>query len=151
MTDDLWTPLTPATPTGARRKPHRHRWSLDGIPMAACASCGKPRDPSTSRRGRNNRKRGTGFELVVARQLGGRKVGPLGHPWDVEVEGYSRVQVKLLDSWPSVHAMLAMLDAIPAGRELRLVVVGDTPGGSRRRRAIVLMDLDEYAAWHGRR
>jgi len=108
------------------------------------------RDEAQSRRGRNNRKRGNGAELDVARAIGGRKVGPLGHPWDVEVPGYARLQVKKLARWPSVAAVLAWLDAIPVADPLRGVVVVQAAGQGKRGRRVVLFDFDEYVRWHGR-
>jgi hypothetical protein len=60
-----------------------------------------------------------------------------------------RAQSKKLASWPSVNAVIAWLDAIPAGPELRAVTLADAPGHGRVRRLIV-MDLTEFAAFHGR-
>ena len=115
-----------------------------------CIRCGHLKDAAASRRGRNNRKRGNSDELEVARILGGRKVGPLGHSWDVEIEGYLRAQCKRLDRWPSVAQILEWLDAIPAGPELRAVTLADTPGPGKRARRVIVFDLAEFAGWHGR-
>lgn len=116
-----------------------------------CGRCHRWRDEAASRRSRNNRKRGTGDELAVANILGGRKVGPLGLPWDVEVAGYLRAQCKQLDRWPSLNAVIAWLDAIPSEPELRAVTLADTPGGGRKTRRLIVLDLDEFARWHGRK
>ena len=107
-------------------------------------------DPVASRRGRNNRSRGNRDELAVARILGGRKVGELLLPWDVEIPGYARIQCKRLDRWPSLAKVIRWLDAIPAGPELRAVTLADTPGPGGRTRRLIVMDLAEYARWHGR-
>ena len=115
-----------------------------------CARCGRLRDHATSRRGRSNRKRGVSDELAVATLLGGRKVGPLGHPWDVEVAGYLRAQCKKLDRWPSLAKVVEWLDAIPAGPELRAVTLADTPGAGRKVRRLIVLDLDEFSRWHGK-
>ena len=111
-----------------------------------CGRCGKMLDAAASRRGRNNRSRGNRAELDIARSVGGRKMGPLGMPWDVEIPGYARFQVKKLARWPSLAACLAWLDTIPAGRELRGVAVVET---GRKPRRLLVVDLDEFAAWHG--
>ena len=117
------------------------------VSAISCLRCGRLKDHAASRRGRSNRKRGVSDELAVARILGGRKVGPLGHPWDVELPGYARIQCKKLSRWPSLNEVVAWLDAIPAGPELRAVTLADAPGHGRVRRLIV-MDLEEYARWH---
>ena len=114
-----------------------------------CRKCRAVRDASVSRRSRNNRKRGVSDELAVANLLGGRKVGPLGLAWDVEVEGYLRAQCKKLAAWPSVNEIVKWLDAIPAGPELRAVTVADAPGNGRKVRRLIVLDLEEYARWHG--
>lgn len=117
-----------------------------------CSRCHRVRDAAASRRGRANRKRGNGDELEVARILGGRKVGQLALPWDVEIPGYLRAQAKKLDRWPSLAKVIEWLDAIPAGPELRAVTLADAPGpGGGKVRRLIVMDLIEFAAWHGRR
>ncbi|MFZ2226173.1 MAG: hypothetical protein WAV64_01925, partial [Candidatus Moraniibacteriota bacterium] len=96
MTDELefTTPAPdPARPERPPRKCRRHDWVVrtgtpdcDVLPPhthASCSRCGRDRDEAGSRRGRNNRKRGTSDEAEVARILGGRKVGPMSWPWDV--------------------------------------------------------------------
>ena len=102
-----------------------------------------------ARRNRNNRKRGTAAELDMAKMLGGRKVGPLGQPWDVEVPGYSRLQVKKLATMPSLNRVATLLDAIPPTPELRGVVVVEASGRGRKARSFVVFYADEYARWHG--
>ena len=50
----------------------------------------------------------------------------------------------------SLAKVIEWLDAIPAGPELRAVTLADTPGSGGRTRRLIVMDLAEYAAWHGR-
>ncbi len=150
---------TPATPTGAAgRRCARHDWAVVSAAQSRyeddrykCRRCGAIRDDTAARRGRNNRKRGGSWEREAAADIGGIRMGQLNLPWDVEVAGYVRVQTKQLDRWPSLTAVLAMLDAIPAGQDLRAVALKDTPGPGRRARKIVVMDWSEYCQWHGRR
>jgi hypothetical protein len=155
---DLPFTLPDPDPTRPERKPakcRRHQWCAylgnDLEAHEVCYRCNTRRDLVLSKRGRNNRKRGTSDELAVARILGGSKVGPLGLPWDVVMDGYLRVQCKRLDKWPSLNAVVAWLDAIPAGPELRAVTLADTPGPGGRTRRLIVLDLEEYARWHGRK
>jgi hypothetical protein len=104
--------------------------------------------PEKSRRGRTARNRGNAFERDVARQLGGRRVGQYGDKVDVDVPGYLRAQCKVGASYP--ERIDAWLRAIPVEAGLlRAVVLGDAPGSSGKRRTLIVLDLAEYAAWHG--
>ena len=149
MTDDLpFAYESPANPGAAKpRVCRRHTWVLDPVAdIMRCWRCPKVRDDAATRRGKNNRKRGNAEELTVARKLGGRKMGPLGLPWDVEIPDYMRLQVKKLASWPSLAAVVALIDAIPAGRDMRGVALIQPGRGGRR---LLVLDLDEFARWHG--
>ena len=149
MTDDLpFSYESPANPGAAKpRVCRRHEWVIDPVAdTIRCCRCPKVRDDVATRRGKNNRKRGNAEELTVARKLGGRKMGPLGLPWDVEIPDYMRLQVKKLASWPSLAAVVALIDAIPAGRDMRGVALIQPGRGGRR---LLVLDLDEFARWHG--
>jgi hypothetical protein len=105
--------------------------------------------PERSRRGRTARNRGNAFERDVARQLGGRRVGQYGDKVDVDVPGYLRAQCKVGSSYP--ERIDGWLRAIPVEAGLlRAVVLGDAPGSGGKRRTLIVMDLAEYAAWHGK-
>jgi len=147
MLDDAWAPEPGPDLVPTPRKCRRHRWQASGA-NDFCVLCGTVRDAGRSRRNRNNGKRGRADEAVVAKIIGGRKVGPLGLPWDVEIEGYLRAQCKHLDKWPSIATIVTWLDAIPVGKELRAVTLADTPGAGHRTRRLIVMDLDEWAGWH---
>ena len=153
MTDDLPFTLPDPDPTRPERQPakcRRHRWVRTYFDDAEhCDRCGHWADAGKQKRGKNARKRGVSDELAVARLLGGSKVGPLGLPWDVVVDGYLRAQCKKVSRWPSIAEVIAWLDAIPAGPELRAVTLADAPGHGKVRRLIVL-DLEEFAAMHGK-
>lgn len=130
-----------------------HRWvnyHNDGRDWTACNRCGTVKDPATATRNRNNGRRGRSDELTVARMLGGRKVGQLNLPWDVEIPGYARIQCKRLDRWPSIGKVVEWLDAIPVGEEMRGVTLADTPGPGGRTRRLIVFDLSEFAERHGR-
>lgn len=142
-------PRPGAAPARKCRRHDNQTWIPDTDEWE-CQRCGH-RTPTTRRRkGRANRARGTRDELAVARILGGRKVGELGLPHDVEVPGYMRAQCKKLDRWPSLARVLEWLDAMGAGPELRAVTLADTPGPGGRTRRLVVMDLEDFARWHGR-
>lgn len=148
----------PTRPTREPRKCRRHDWTLNhtfygnetDIDIHRCTRCGEVRDETTVKRNRNNKKRGTSDEAKVAAILGGRKVGPMGWPWDVEVGSWMRAQCKQLDRWPSLNQVVAWLDAIPAGDYMRAVTLADTPGAGRKTRRLIVIDLDEFVLHHGR-
>jgi hypothetical protein len=153
LDDMLVSQAGPATPGMAARK-CRHQWGIvnertpdgDVVYVDECVRCGKPHSLSAARRGRNSRKRGGAAELDVARTLGASKVGPLGHPWDVERPGWCRLQVKKLARYPSLTQVTEWIDAIPAGREMRGVALIQPGRGGRR---LIVLDLDEFAEHHG--
>jgi hypothetical protein len=145
-------PPDPARPEREPRKCRRHEWTWAGLlpeDGEVCRFCGRLRDVAVSRRSRNNRARGGRAELDVARTIGGEKVGPLGHPWDVTLPGYMRLQVKKLARWPSLAAVIGWMAAIPAGNEMRAVAVVEAAGPGRKPRRLLVLDLDEFARWHG--
>lgn len=101
-----------------------------------------------SRRGLNARLRGNSFEREVARKLGGQRVGQYGTKVDVHVPGWLRVQTKNGGAYP--ERLDAWLRQLPAGPELRALVLGDAPGSGGRRRTLIVFDLDEFAQYHGK-
>jgi hypothetical protein len=155
MTDDLpmhYPDESAPTRNGAQgRKCPRHSYRQspfegEGV---VCWRCGRPADKAASRRGRTARNRGNAFERDVARQLGGRRVGQYGDKVDVDVPGYLRAQCKVGASYP--ERIDGWLRAIPVEAGLlRAVVLGDAPGSAGKRRTLIVMDLAEYAAWHGK-
>lgn len=107
-----------------------------------------PKDPERQRRGRNNRKRGNAAELVVAREVGGRKVGPMGWPWDVEMTGYARLQVRKLATPQGLRAIadeLARIAAAPGPEMPGYVWV--EPGRSGER--LIVFRLRDFRDRHG--
>ena len=151
MTDDAfsWPPLTPPNPAAAPNKCRRHDWrtvSLGGPEETRCARCLVLRDPIAGRRGKNNRTRGNRQELTVARQLNGHKMGPLGLPWDVELPGYARLQVKKLATPPGLRRIAAELTRIGSGAEMPgFVWVEPGRGGEQ----LIVFRLKDYAERHG--
>ena len=142
-------------PNGAQGRPtcRRHEWTWRcDTPDAGevCRYCGKVRDDS-SRRGRANRNRGNRAELDVARSIpGGRKMGPLGLPWDVEVGTYARLQVKKLVKRPSANEIARLIERIPdTGDRLRGFVWVEAAGQGKRGQRLVWFPAHEWSLWHG--
>ena len=143
MTDlPFGDPLTPPNLGAPKPRTCRpHIWD-NGV----CAKCDKVLDPTTSRRGRNNRTRGNREELTVARTVNGTKMGPLGLPWDVEMPGYARLQVKKLVTPPSLRFIAGELARIGSGAEMPgLVWVEPGRGGER----LIVFRLSDFAERHG--
>lgn len=136
------------------RRCRRHLWELwhevDGDGDGhRCARCGVWRDDTRSRRGKSARRRGNDYERDVAARLGGVKVGHHGGPADV-VTPLLAVQVKVRGAYPSW--MQAELDKLPrTGGRIPTLVVADSPAPGHRRRALVVMALDDFAELHGAR
>jgi hypothetical protein len=98
-------PIEPPSLAGAAGKPkcgRRHQWErmviTDGgrivieTPLK-CRRCGKYRDETRARRGKQSRNYGTRAELKVAKTYGGEKIGHAGGPVDVRGKEWN-TQVK---------------------------------------------------------
>jgi hypothetical protein len=174
VTDELpmhYPDESPPTANGAKGRPRcrRHDWvrryrteeilnltSEDcderGIfgwwAYSVCARCGKSDDPVKARRGRTARARGNAFEVEVAHKLGGRRVGQYGDKVDVRVDGWLAIQCKNGAAYP--ERLDGWLRSIPVeAGVLRAVVLGDAPGPGRKRRTLIVLDLDDFADWYG--
>lgn len=103
-----------------------------------------------SRRGRRARARGNSFELEVARRLGGgaRRTGWMGTKVDVEAPGWLVAQCKVGGSFP--ERIDGWLRSLPSrADQLRVVILGDSPGAGVKRRTLVVLDLDDFVSWYG--
>ena len=146
-----------AVSTATGRKCRPHRWNHFGLACALpgclqapvhCASCFHPQDPILSRRSRNNGKRGSAAELDAARAVGGRKVGPLGFPWDVEMPGYARLQVRKYLRPESVRAIateLARIARAPGPEMPGYIWIEPGRDGER----LIVFRLRDFAERHG--
>jgi hypothetical protein len=143
---------TPARPALApARQCRRHEWTWAGPTPEdgeRCRFCGRLRDVALSRRGRTNRARGNREELTVARLIGGEKVGPLGHPWDVEMPGYARLQVRKYATPESMRAIAAELARIARapGQEMPGYIWIEPGRGGQR---LIVFRLADFADRHG--
>ena len=151
MTDDLpFDYPSPANPGAPKpRVCRRHEWfsapSETGL-LFVCLRCSKVRDDAASRRGRNSRARGNAEELTVARKLGGRKMGPLGLPWDVEMTGYARLQVRKYATPESLRKIAAELARIGSGPEMPGYVWVEPGRGGER---LIVFRLSDFSERHG--
>lgn len=142
-------PETAITVVSSDRPCRRHRWGLSThlVETYFCLRCGVVRDDTRSRRGKSARRRGNDYERDVAAALGGVKVGMYGGPVDVQTP-LLNVQVKVRGAFPSW--MTDELAKLPrTGGRVPTLVVADTPGSGRRRRALVVMSLDDFRELHG--
>ena len=155
MTDDLPFDYDSApTVNVTTRRCRRHDWSgpvvIPGDLYAGpsrCMRCGRPEDPATSRRGKNNRARGNAIEREIGHRLGLRRVGQWGGPDDLSSEMFA-VQVKSGGSFSERY--WAWLKALPTNaNQTPLLVVTDAPGPGRKRRAVVVLDIEDWIALHG--
>ena len=101
-----------------------------------------------TRRGRTARNRGNAYERSVAERLGAKRVGQYGGKADVEAE-WIAVQCKVGASYP--ERLDGWLRAIPVrAGQLRAVVVGDSPGPGKKRRELIVIDLEDFIDWYGK-
>lgn len=145
MTDLDWDYGTdgPTNNGATGRKPcRRHDWYAN-----ACRRCGVIQNPVTVRRGKNNRQRGNAIERDVARQLGLRRVGMYGGKEDIAGELFV-AQVKSGGAFSERY--WGWLKSVPVNAgQTALLVVTDAPGPGHKRRAVVVLDLDDWRDLHG--
>ena len=94
--------------------------------------------------------RGNAIERWACGVLGISRVGQYGGAEDGGKESeWMVVQVKSGGAYPErIDRLLRSLTA-NAG-QLRTVVHADAPGAGHRRRALITLDLEEFAAWYGK-
>jgi len=101
-----------------------------------------------SSRGKRARQRGNSFEREVAARLNGKRTGMYGGKNDVEA-GYFVIQCKVGLSYPErLDKWLRELN--PKADQLAVLVVGDSPGAGTRRRALAVIDFDDFVQHYGK-
>jgi hypothetical protein len=160
------TPTDPNLGAPEPRKCRRHQWAMLSAKDAAlgwhllageiapgefaylgCATCGRPKDAARSRAGKNNRGRGLSIQRDTLRRMGLRHI-PGSQLLDGDNDAFTaEVKSGLRFSQADWHE-LAKQTAV-AGTRMRLLVKVETPGGGRKARGTVTVDLDEWIAWYG--
>ena len=98
-------------------------------------------------RGRRANQRGKAWERAVAAQIGGERVGQLGGKDDVQHPRFA-IQTKVGKAFPErFWSWLCAIPTLPGQR--RALIVGDAPGPGRRRRAVVVLELQEWEVAEG--
>jgi hypothetical protein len=148
-----WASVTP--------KKHRHSWWMPPVvgPEASrygfgangpiCRICEKPRDEQLTKRGLNNRSRGNAIEREIAHKLGLKRVGMYGGPDDIGSAAQPFIgQVKSGKSFP--ERLYRWLKALPSNaNQTPILVMTDAPGPGIRRRALVIVTLEDWISLHG--
>lgn len=99
-------------------------------------------------RGKRARQRGNAFEREVASKLNGKRTGMFGGKNDVEA-GHFVIQCKVGLSYPE-RLDKWLRELTPKADQLGILVVGDSPGAGVKRRALVVIDFDDFIAWYGK-
>ena len=101
-----------------------------------------------SSRGKRARQRGNSFEREVAARLNGTRTGMYGGKNDVEARHFV-IQCKVGLSYPErLDKWLRELN--PKADQLAVLVVGDSPGAGTRRRALAIIDFDDFVQHYGK-
>ena len=111
-----------------------------------CSRCHKFRDEAIAKRNRRNRQRGGAFERTVAKQLGGRKTGPLGGRDDVMVGGLFAIQTKRAQRFALTEARTYLDDLRRTYPTRTPLVVHALPG---ERGGVVILTLADWVSLHG--
>jgi hypothetical protein len=105
-------------------------------------------DKHRSLRGKRARQRGNAFEREVASKLNGKRTGMYGGKNDVEA-GHFVIQCKVGLSYPE-RLDKWLRELTPKADQLGILVVGDSPGAGAKRRALAIIDFDDFIAWYGK-
>ncbi len=99
-------------------------------------------------RGKRARQRGNAFEREVASRLNGKRTGMYGGKDDVQAGAFV-IQCKVGLSYPErLDKWLRELN--PKADQLGVLVVGDSPGAGKRRRALAIIDFEDFVQWFGK-
>ena len=149
MTDLQWASVTP--------KKHTHLFlyqgatNFTGAPEQSCI-CGLTRADyeARQRRGRLNRNRGNAIERGVAKELGLTRVGMYGGAEDAgRHDEPFLVSVKSGSGYFSERYWDQLRRMPVNGAQTALLVVTDAPGPGHKRRAYVVVELDDWKELHG--
>lgn len=142
----------PATPNGARPKPHRHDWgrayTLEHVYLGdQCIKCDKWKDAAAAKRGRNNDKRGKRIQRQRIVGLGGKNLA--GNNPNLDGLGIAfRYESKSGGSFPELPWRWLKGIPVQAGQTAVLIIT-DAPGPGHRARSVVVVDYDDWRDLHG--
>jgi hypothetical protein len=156
--DLAWASVTP--------RKHVHDWGLllrpvsgafvigpDNPAIAGCLGCGLTRADYEvrQRRGKTNRSRGNSIERQVAKDLGLTRVGHFGGAEDAGRHDEPFVASVKSGSGYFSERYWDQLKRLPANAlQTPILVVTDAPGPGHKRRAYVVVGIDDWIALHGR-
>ena len=159
---DDFLPLTPANPAAPKPKCKRHDWRVgawadpqdggkpvwdDLTAQITCYRCSSERDPVKAKRGNRNRQRGNSIERELGKKLGMARTGQYGGKDDL-ANALFAAQVKSGGYFS--NRQWDWLKAVPVkAGQTALLVIADTPGPGKKRRAMVILDLDDWRELHG--
>ena len=149
----------PPDPTRPERKPkvcRRHEWTPDyfvtdygDMPASTmtCARCGKVKDPTASRRSRNNKNRGLAIQRKRIEGLGGTNLA--GNNENLDGIGLAfAYESKSGGSFSERY--WRWLSGIPVkGDQTAVLIVTETPGPGRKARSYVVVEYDQWRDLHG--
>lgn len=137
-------------PRNACPHPRPNRVSLPGGSYE-CGRCRRVITPEIVSRGRRSRSRGNALERWVCALLGIARRGQYGGPDDGGGEAdWITIQVKSGGAYPA--RIDSLIRSLPArSDQLRAVVHVTADGAGHSRRALITLDLREFAAWYGGR
>lgn len=154
MTEDLdsipWGPSPGDRLPLARARRHAHAFVWDEANGMICA-CGLFRADyeARQRRGKGNRSRGNSIEREVAKALGLSRVGQFGGAEDAGRHDEPFVASVKSGSGYFSERYWQQLKRLPVNAlQTPLLVVTDAPGPGHKRRAYVVVELDDWTALH---
>lgn len=144
----------------ARRRRHTHEWAVRGmehngvdwVEKPPSCVCGLTRADyeARQRRGKTNRSRGNNIEREVAKALGLSRVGQYGGAEDAGRHDEPFVASVKSGSGYFSERYWQQLKRLPVNAlQTPLLVVTDAPGPGHKRRAYVVVALDDWQALHG--
>ena len=106
---------------------------------------------AAQRRGRNNRKRGNSIELWACKELGISRTGMFGGKADGgKHDEWLVIQVKSGPSNFSEKVWVLLESLKPNASQLKALVVASADGPGVKRRAYVVVTMDDFTQWFGK-
>ncbi len=129
----------------------RHRWGTvtlePGQAIVACLRCARPKDEAKSRAGRNSRGRGLSIQRATLRRMGLRHI-PGSQLLDGDNDAFT-AEVKSGGRFNGADYHEITKQRAVSGTRMPLLIKVETPGGGRRARGTVTVDLDDWIANYG--